>query len=72
MNPNANPFTPKKPIDIANDEIKALKKTLLEMRSEMITLKNHLKPVREDYLKRKADEEAKDKEIVVVSKGWFY
>jgi|TARA_R110000823_G_scaffold43817_2_gene113660 hypothetical protein len=72
MNPNANPFTPKKPIDIANDEIKALKKTILEMRSEMITLKNHLKPVREDYLKRKADEEAKDKEIVVVSKGWFY
>ena len=72
MNPNANPFTPKKLIDIANDEIKALKKTILEMRSEMITLKNHLKPVREDYLKRKADEEAKDKEIVVVSKGWFY
>ena len=72
MNPTANPFTPKKPIDIANDEIKALKKTILEMRSEMITLRNHLKPVREDYLKRKADEEAKDKEIVVVSKGWFY
>ena len=72
MNPNAEPFVMKKPIDIANDEIKALKKTLLEMRSEMITLKNHLKPVREDYLKRKADEEAKDKEIVVVSKGWFY
>ena len=72
MNPNANPFTPKKPIDIANDEIKALKKTILEMRSEMVLLKSQLKPVREDYLKRKADEEAKDKEIVVVSKGWFY
>ena len=72
MNPSANPFTPKKPIDIANDEIKALKKTILEMRSEILTLKNHLKPVREDYLKRKADEEAKDKEIVVVNNWWWW
>ena len=72
MNPNANPFTPKKPIDIANDEIKALKKTILEMRSEMVLLKSQLKPVREEYLKRMADEEEKEKEIVVVSKGWFY
>jgi len=72
MNPNANPFTTKKPIDIANDEIKALKKTILEMRSEILTLKNHLKPVREDYLKRKADEEAKDKEIVVVNNSWWW
>jgi hypothetical protein len=31
-----------------------------------------LKPVREEYLKRMADEEEKEKEIVVVSKGWFY
>ena len=72
MNPNANPFTPKKPIDIANDEIKALKKTIMEMRSEMVLLKSQLKPVREEYLKRMADEEAREKEIVVVSKGWFY
>jgi len=72
MNPNANPFTPKKPIDIANDEIKALKKTIMEMRSEMVLLKSQLKPVREEYLKRMADEEEKEKEIVVVSKGWFY
>jgi len=72
MNPNANPFTPKKPIDIANDEIKALKKTIMEMRSEMVLLKSQLKPVRDEYLKRMADEEEKEKEIVVVSKGWFY
>ena len=72
MNPNANPFTPKKPIDIANDEIKSLKKTIMEMRSEMVLLKSQLKPVREEYLKRMADEEEKEKEIVVVSKGWFY
>ena len=72
MNPNANPFTPKKPIDIANDEIKALKKTIMEMRSEMVLLKSQLKPVRDEYLKRMADEEEKEKEMVVVSKGWFY
>jgi hypothetical protein len=72
MNPNAEPFVMKKPIDIANDEIKALKKTIMEMRSEMVLLKSQLKPVREEYLKRMADEAEKEKEIVVVSKGWFY
>ena len=72
LEPEANPFTMKKPIDIANDEIKALKKTITEMRSEIIQLKNHLKPVREEYLKRMADEEAKEKEMVVESKGWWF
>jgi len=67
-----NPFTEKRPIDIANDEIKALKKTILGMRSEMVLLRSQLKPVREEYLKRMADEADKEKEIVVVSKGWFY
>ena len=72
MNPEANPFTMKKPIDIANDEIKALKKTILGLKSEMVLLKSQLKPIREEYLKRLADEEEKEKEMVVVSKGWFY
>jgi archaellum component FlaC len=72
MNPEANPFKMKKPIDIANDEIKALKKTIVMLRSEMVQLKNHLKPVREEYLKRMADEAEKEKEIVVVKSGWFY
>jgi len=67
-----NPFTEKRPIDIANDEIKALKKTILGMKSEMVLLRSQLKPVREEYLKRMADEAEKEKEIVVVSKGWFY
>ena len=61
-----------RPIDIANEEIRALKRTIMEMRSEMVLLKNQLKPVRDEYLKRMADEEEKEKEIVVVSKGWFY
>ena len=67
-----NPFTEKRPIDIANDEIKALKKTILMLRSEMVLLKNQLKPVREEYLKRLAHEEAREKEMVVESKGWWF
>lgn len=67
-----NPFTEKRPIDIANDEIKALKKTIMEMRSEMVQLKNHLKPVREDYLKRLAEEEENEKEYVIESRPWFF
>jgi len=61
-----------RPIDIANEEIRALKRTILELRSEITTLKTHLKPVREDYLKRKADEEENDKEIVVVKNSWWF
>jgi hypothetical protein len=69
--PDRNPFVPR-PIDIANDEIRALKRNILELRSEIITLKTHLKPVREEYLKRKADEEETDKEIVVVKNSWWF
>jgi len=72
MNPEANPFTMKKPIDIATDEIKALKKTIVMLRSEMVQLKNHLKPVREEYLKRMADEEEKEKEMVVENTSWWF
>jgi len=72
MNPNAEPFVMKKPIDIANDEIKALKKTILGLRSEMVLLKSQLKPVRDDYLKRMAEEEEREKEMVVESKGWWF
>jgi archaellum component FlaC len=72
MNPNAEPFVMKKPIDVANDEIKALKKTILGLKSEVVLLKSQLKPVRDEYLKRMAEEAEKEKEMVVVSKGWFY
>jgi predicted nucleic acid-binding Zn-ribbon protein len=72
MNPNANPFIPKKPIDIANDEIRNLKREIVKLRSEITTLKTHISPMREDYLKRKADEEESDKEIVVVNNSWFW
>jgi hypothetical protein len=49
-----------------------LKRNILELRSEITTLKTHLKPVREEYLKRKADEEETDKEIVVVKNSWWF
>ena len=72
MNPNAEPFVMKKPIDIANDEIKALKKTILGLKSEMVLLKSQLKPVREEYLKRLADEEEREKEMVVENTSWWF
>lgn len=72
MNPEANPFKMKRPIDVANDEIKALKKTIVQMRSEIILLKNHLKPVREEYLKRLAEEEEREKDMVIENKSWWW
>ena len=62
-----------RPIDVANAEIRILKQELMKIRSKMVLLESQLKPVREDYLKKKADEEQKDKEIVVVeNKSWFW
>lgn len=66
MNPNANPFhgksypLPKKPIDIAMDEIKLLKKVIVDLRNE-------IEPLKEDLNKRQqklADEEAEYEKIV--------
>ena len=63
-----------RPIDVANAEIRILKQELMKLRSKMVLLESQLKPVREDYLKKKADEEAKDKECVVVqnNSGWWW
>ena len=62
-----------RPIDVANAEIRILKQELMKLRSKMVLLESQLKPVREDYLKKKADEEAKDKECVVVeNSSWFW
>ena len=60
MNPDANPFTMKRPIDIAMDEIKVLKKVIVELRKE-------LEPLKEDLIKRQkklAQEEAEYEKIV--------
>jgi hypothetical protein len=63
-----------RPIDVANAEIRNLKQELMKMRSKMVLLESQLKPVREDYLKKKADEQEKDKECVVVqnNSGWWW
>jgi len=61
-----------KPIDVANAEIRNLKKQLAILRSEITLIKSQLKPVREDYLKSIADEAAKDNECVVESRGWWF
>jgi len=70
MNPNANPFhgksypLPKKPIDVAMDEIRVLKKAILELRNE-------IKPLQEDLEKRIEEENKKDAELVVVNNSWW-
>tara|TARA_R110000737_G_scaffold286627_2_gene293115 strand:+ start:810 stop:1022 length:213 start_codon:yes stop_codon:yes gene_type:complete len=70
MNPNANPFhghsypLPKKPIDVAIDEIKLLKKNILELRKE-------LEPLKEDLNLRQEIEKKKDAELVVVNNSWW-
>jgi cell division protein FtsB len=72
MNPKAEPFKMKKPIDVANEEIKALKKSIMELRSEITLLKNQMKPLIEDLHKRRAEEEQKDSECVIENNSWWW
>jgi len=72
MNPEANPFTMKKPIDIATDEIKVLKKIIIELRSEISLLKNQIKPLKDDLFKRRTEEEQKDSECVIENNSWWW
>lgn len=70
-----NPFV-KRPIDVANDEIRNLKRQVAILKSELTLIKNNMKPLTEDLHKRRSDEEEKDKELVMVAdtgtKGWFW
>ena len=70
-----NPFV-KRPIDVANDEIRNLKRQVAILRSELTLIKSNMKPLTEDLHKRRSDEEEKDKELVMVAdtgtKGWFW
>ena len=72
-NMSDNPFKVK-PIDIANNEIKMLKKTILDLRREIEFISKQVSALTEDLLKRKKIEEAKDNECVVVEKssGWWW
>ncbi len=71
MNPNANPFhghsypLPKKPIQVAMDEIKVLKKTIVDLRKE-------LEPLKQDLKERKEKEIKKDEEYNVIEKSWWF
>ena len=66
-----NPFEghsyplPKKPIEIAMDEIKVLKKTILDLRKE-------LEPLKQDLKERKEKEIKKDEEYNVIEKSWWF
>ena len=64
----------RKPIHIANEEIKVLKKTILDLRSEIKFISSQVSTLTEDLVKRRQIEEAKDKECVVVEKSavWFW
>ena len=42
-----NPFI-KRPIDIANDEIRNLKKEIFKLKSEITTIKTHINPMRDE------------------------
>ena len=72
LDPNANPFRgknyplPKKPIDIAMDEIKVLKRTIMDLRREIEPLKEDLN----NRNKQLAEEEAEYEEINQNS-WWF-
>jgi len=70
-----NPFV-KRPIDVANDEIRNLKRQIAILKSELTLMKSNVKPLIEDLHNRRRDEEEKDKELVMVADtgatGWFW
>ena len=69
-----NPFV-KRPIDVANDEIRNLKRQVAILKSELTLIKSSMKPLIEDLHKRRSEEEKKDNECVIVqseTNGWFW
>lgn len=81
MNPNANPFygksypPPKKPIDVANNEIRNLKTIIIDLRKQLEFINSQVIPLMEDYekRKRKLDNEAKEEaeyEKIVKNSWW--
>ena len=66
-----NPFEgikyplPKKPIEVAMDEIKVLKRTIMDLRKQ-------IEPLKEDLELRKQLEIKKDEEYNVIEKSWWW
>lgn len=62
-----------KPIDVALDEIKALKLVIDQLRKEIRTLKTDVIPIKEDLMERKKKElEEEASYEKVKTRGWWY
>ena len=72
MNPEANPFTIKKPIDIAMEEITKLKFLVKELSEELKEVHNDLRPLQNDLGERIKIEQIKDKDYVVENSSWWW
>tara|TARA_R110000824_G_scaffold1401_1_gene7139 strand:- start:85 stop:306 length:222 start_codon:yes stop_codon:yes gene_type:complete len=63
---------PKKPIEIANDEIVNLKKVILMLRKDIEFLKLSVSPLLERELEIKKREELLDKDMVIENNSWWW
>ena len=72
MNPEANPFTIKKPIDLALEEINKLKLLVRELNEELKEIHNDLRPLQNDLGERIKIEQIKDKDYVVENSSWWW
>tara|TARA_R110002167_G_scaffold318832_2_gene524534 strand:- start:839 stop:1060 length:222 start_codon:yes stop_codon:yes gene_type:complete len=72
MNPEANPFTIKKPIDIAMEEITKLKFLVKELSEELKEVHNDLRPLQNDLGKRIKIDQIKDSECVIENSSWWW
>ena len=64
-------IVPKKPIEIANDEIVNLKKVILMLRKDIEFLKLSVSPLLERELEVKKKELLDKEEIVIVNNSWW-
>tara|TARA_R110000803_G_scaffold31334_2_gene69970 strand:+ start:509 stop:739 length:231 start_codon:yes stop_codon:yes gene_type:complete len=65
-------IVPKKPIEIANDEIVNLKKVILMLRKDIEFLKLSVSPLLERELEIKKREELLDKDMVIENNSWWW
>lgn len=72
MNPEANPFTIKKPIDLALEEINMLKLLVKKLSEELKEIHNDLRPLQNDLGKRIKLDQIKDSECVIENSSWWW
>jgi len=61
-----------KPIDAANSEIRNLKKIISQLRKDLISLTEEIKPLKEDLEKRNLEAQRSEEEYVKETKGWWW